>query len=93
MLFLLQLAACSLSGGESILSPDMASLEDKEALDEVSDYINDHFSEAIASLDPDKQREVDAILRYVTFTGRLRQISCTRGRNLYVLPGPKLGVV
>ena len=66
MLFLLQLAACSLSGGESILSPDMASLEDKEALDEVSDavdYINDHFSEAIASLDPDKQREVDAILR------------------------------
>ena len=71
MLFLLQLAACSLSGGESILSPDMASLEDKEALDEerrksvsdVVDYINDHFSEAIASLDPDKQREVDAILR------------------------------
>ena len=71
MLFLLQLAACSLSGGESILSPHMASLEDKEALDEERrksvfdgvDYINDHFSEAIASLDPDKQREVDAILR------------------------------
>ena len=71
MLFLLQLAACSLSGGESILSPDMASLEDKEALDEerqksvsdAVDYINDHFSEAIESLDPDKQWEVDAILR------------------------------
>jgi enolase len=49
----------------------MASLEDKEALDEerrksvsdAVDYINDHFSEAIASLDPDKLREVDAILR------------------------------
>ena len=60
-----------MSGGESILSPDMASLEDKEALDEerrksvsdVVDYINDHFSEAIASLDPDNQREIDAILR------------------------------
>ena len=49
----------------------MASLEDKEALDEerrksvsdVVDYINDHFSEAIASLDPAKQREIDAIVR------------------------------
>ena len=71
LFFPLQVAACSLSGGESILSPDMTSLEEKEALDEerrksvsdAVDYINGHFSEAIASLDPDKQREVDAILR------------------------------